>query len=292
MSVKKILLSVTSMVLLITTFTACGNNANNGDISSKSITVISREEGSGTRGAFVELIGVEEKNADGKKIDKTTKDALVVNGTDNVLTQVAGNDASIGYISLGSLNDSVKALKIGGVEATADNVKNGTYKVARPFNIATKGNVSEVTQDFINFILSKDGQDIVTKSKYIAIKPDAAAYAGSKPSGKVVVAGSTSVGPVMEKLAEAYKTANPNATVEVQQTDSTAGLKSTIDGVCDIGMASRELKDSEKASLTPTVIAKDGIAIIINKNNTLSDATTDMIKNIYLGTTTKWADVK
>ncbi len=291
MSFKKVLLTITSVALLATSLVACGANNSTTDVSKKDITVISREEGSGTRGAFIELTGVQEKDASGKKIDKTTKDAIIANGTDNVLTQVAGNDAAIGYISLGSLNDTVKALKVDGVEATSENVKNGSYKVQRPFNIATKGTVSEVSQDFIDYIMSKDGQDVIGKS-YIPAKDGAAAYAGKKPTGNVVVAGSTSVGPIMEKLAEAYMKVNTNAKVTVQQTDSTAGMKATTDGTCDIGMSSRELTDSEKSTLTPLEIAKDGIAIIVNKANTLSDATKDMLKNIYNGTTTKWADVK
>ena len=285
MKFKKILLAMTTLALMASTFAACGKATND------SITVISREDGSGTRGAFIELVGVEEKNAEGKKVDNTTKEAIIANGTDLVLTQVKENESAIGYISLGSLNADVKALKVDGVQASAENIKNGSYKVARPFNIATKGEISEVAQDFIDFILSAEGQKIVS-DKYIAVDDSAPAYSGTKPSGKVVASGSTSVGPVMEKLAEAYQKVNTNATVEVQQTDSTSGMKAAMDGTCDIGMASRELKDSEKAELTPTVIAMDGIAVIVNKKNSISDITSENIKNIYTGKITKWSEIK
>lgn len=285
MKIKKLLIAITTMTLVASTFSACGKKTND------SITVISREEGSGTRGAFVELLKIEEKDANGNKVDYTTKEAIIAQGTDVVLTQVAGSENSIGYISLGSLNDTVKALKIDGVEATSDNVKAGTYKVARPFNIATKGDVSEVAQDFISFIMSKEGQEVVAKS-YISIDDNAPAYAGTKPSGKIVVAGSSSVTPVMEKLQEAYKSINPNAEIEVQMSDSTSGMQSAIDGVCDIGMASRELKDSEKAELKDTAIALDGIAIVVNNNNSISDMTSETVKAIFKGEVTTWADAK
>lgn len=255
------------------------------------ITVISREEGSGTRGAFIELFGVEEKDANGNKVDHTTEEALIANKTDVVITQVAASKAAIGYISLGSLNDTVKALKIDGVEASAENVSNGTYTIARPFNIAAKGTLSEVAQDFIDFILSADGQRIVSDNHYIPVDANAATYAGTKPSGKIVVAGSSSVSPLMEKLQEAYLALNPNATIEIQTSDSTTGMQSAISGICDIGMASRELKDSELAELTPIVIAKDGIAMIVNKENSLDNMSSETVKEIYTGVITDWADV-
>ena len=285
MKIKKILIAITSVALIATSFAGCEKKNNS------SITVVSREEGSGTRGAFVELLKIEEKDASGNKVDYTTKEAVIANGTDVVMTQVAGDQNAIGYISLGSLNDTIKALKVDGVEATSENVKSGSYKVARPFNIATKGDVSEVAADFISFIMSKEGQEVVSKS-YISVDDNAPAYSGTKPSGKVVVSGSSSVTPVMEKLAEAYKGINPNADIEVQMTDSTAGMTAAMDGTCDIGMASRELKDSEKAELKDTAIALDGIAIVVNKSNSLSDISADSIKAIYKGETTKWADVK
>lgn len=260
--------------------------------ASKSITVNSREDGSGTRGAFIELFGVEEKDANGNKVDNTTVEANITSSTSVMMTTVAGDTYAIGYVSLGSLKETVKAVKIDGVEATTDNVANGSYKVSRPFNIATKGDVSEVTQDFIDFIMSADGQAVVEENGYIKVI-DAEAYAGSAPAGKIVVAGSSSVSPVMEKLKEAYLTVNPNADIEIQTSDSTTGVTSAIDGICDIGMASRELKDSEtEAGLTSTTIALDGIAVIVNNANPTDDLTSAQVKSIFTGETTNWADVQ
>lgn len=264
---------------------------NNSFDATQTITVISREDGSGTRGAFVELVGVLEKDADGNKIDKTTEEAIIVDKTDVTLSQVAGNETAIGYVSVGSLSENVKALKIDGVEATNENIKSGAYKVARPFFLATKDTSNVLAQDFISFILSKEGQEIVSGS-YIAVNDTAEAYAGSKPSGKLVISGSSSVTPVMEKLVEAYKAINTEAAVEVQQTDSSAGMQAAIDGVCDIGMASRELKDSEKEKLQSTQIAIDGIAVIVNNTNTTDDITTEAVKNIFTGAATTWDQVK
>lgn len=256
------------------------------------ISVYSREDGSGTRGAFVELTGVEQKDADGNKIDMTTVDANITNNTEVMLTSVAGDDYSIGYVSLGSLNDTVKALKVEGIEASVENIKNGTYKVSRPFNIATKGDVSEVTQDFINFILSAEGQKVISDNGYVTVDDAAAAFTSNGAEGKIVVAGSSSVTPVMEKLKEAYVAINPKAEIEVQQSDSSTGMSMAISGGCDIGMASRELKDTETAEgLTGTVIAKDGIAVIVNKNCALDDITVDQIMNIYVGEYTTWDKV-
>lgn len=261
------------------------------DISSDPITVVSREDGSGTRGAFIELFGVEEKDADGNKVDNTTEEASITNNTAVMMSTVAGDVDAIGYISLGSLNDSVKAVKIDGVEATAENIKSGEYKVSRPFNIATNGEVSEVTQDFIDYILSPEGQAVVEENGYISID-DTAEAESTQPEGKVVVAGSSSVTPVMEKLKEAYAEVNPNAEIEIQQSDSTTGMTSAIDGICDIGMASRELKDEElEAGLTSTTIANDGIAIIVNNDNPTEDLTVDQVKSIYVGETTTWGDL-
>ena len=262
-----------------------------GDFSGQ-ISVISREDGSGTRGAFIELFGVEEKNDAGEKVDNTTVDAQITNNTSVMMSTVAGNQYAIGYISLGSLNDEVKALKIDGAEASAENVENGSYKVSRPFNIVTKDGLSADAQDFMDYILSTDGQQVVSDDGYIAIK-DTKAYEGSCGGEKVVVAGSSSVTPLMEKLKEAYTKVNSNANIEVQQSDSTTGITSASDGLCDIGMASRDLKDEEKSSgLTATVIATDGIAVIVNKENPTDGLTSDQVKSIYVGDTTDWADVK
>ena len=276
---KKAIIGVLASAMLMGAMTGCGKAA------SDDITVISREDGSGTRGAFIELFGIEEKDADGNKIDNTISTSVM-------MTSVADDEAAIGYISLGSLDDSVKALKIDGAEATADNISNGSYKVSRPFNIATKGTPNEVTQDFINFILSADGQAVVEEAGYIS-DGNTGAYTSAGVKGKINVAGSSSVTPVMEKLKEAYVAINPDVQIEVQQSDSTTGMTSAAEGVCDIGMASRELKDSElSAGLTPTVIATDGIAVIVNKDSSVDSLTSDQVKGIYTGTITKWSEVK
>lgn len=255
------------------------------------IDVISREDGSGTRGAFIELFGVEQKDASGEKIDYTTDDAEITNSTEVMITSVAGDKQAIGYISLGSLNDSVKALKIDGAAATVDDIKDGTYKIARPFNIVTTGEVSDVAQDFINFIFSEEGQKVVEDNGYIS-QGDQGAYTASGKSGKVTVAGSSSVTPVMEKLAEAYKALNSEVTVEVQQSDSTTGVTSSIEGVCDIGMASRDLKDEETAKgAQGQVIAMDGIAVVVNNDNPVDDLTSEQVKDIYVGDTTDWSEL-
>ena len=254
--------------------------------TSGSIHVVSREDGSGTRGAFVELTGVEDDNG-----DNTTVDAEIANRTDAVMTTVAGNEAAIGYISLGSLNNTVKAVKVDGVEATVDNVKNGTYTLARPFNIATKGEPTGVAADFINFIMSADGQAIVTEEGYITINDNAEAFTSDGSSGQIAVGGSSSVSPVMEKLIEAYKAVNPNAQIDLQTSDSTSGMTGAMDGTFAIGMASRELKDEEAAELTSQAIAMDGIAVIVNTANTVEDLTMDQIRGIYVGEITDWADV-
>lgn len=261
--------------------------------ASSAISVISREDGSGTRGAFIELFGVEQKNEAGEKEDMTTEEASITNSTSVMMTTVAGNANAIGYISLGSLDDSVKAVKIDGVEPNVANIKNGSYKIARPFNVVpSAAGLSPVAQDFLNFILSADGQAVVEEKGYIASVDGAEAYAGGKQSGKIVVAGSSSVTPVMEKLKEAYIAINPDVTIEVQQSDSTTGVTYAIDGTCDLGMASRELKDSEKEKgVEATVIAMDGIAVIVNNESTVEDLSADQVKAIYTGEVTDWSQI-
>lgn len=260
--------------------------------SKKSISVLSREDGSGTRGAFIELFSIEKKDANGKKIDYTTDEAAITNSTAVMLTSVAGDNYAIGYVSLGSLNDSVKAVKIDGADATVANINNGSYTISRPFNIAVKEGLSPVAQDFVNFIVSDDGQKIIAANKYIKIQ-DTKAYSSNKASGKVVVAGSSSVSPVMEKLIEAYKGVNPNAKIELQTSDSTTGVTNAINGTCDIGMASRALKDSEKAKgVQEITIAIDGIAVIVNKLNPVADMTKTQVEQIFTGNITKWSAVK
>ncbi|MGE5613089.1 MAG: substrate-binding domain-containing protein [Bacillota bacterium] len=281
---KKNLGLISTIIMLTIFFTGCAGGGSN------DIVVVSREDGSGTRGAFIELFGIEEKDANGNKIDHTTDEATVVNSTSIVMTTVAGNKNSIGYISLGSLNDTVKAVKIDGTEPTVENIKNNSYKVFRPFNIATKEDLSELAQDFIRFILSSDGQKVVEDNGYIASSEEGP-YSGTKPSGKIVVAGSSSVAPVMEKLKEAYLKLNTNAEIEIQISDSTTGMNSVMEGTCDIGMASRELTEGELKSLKSTVIAMDGLAVIVNKENTISNITSDQIKAIFKGEITSWNDV-
>ena len=292
MKLKKIALITLSTMLVASCLAGCGNSkASGGFDTSKTITLMSREDGSGTRGAFVELFGVEQKDENGEKVDHTSDEAIITNSTSVMMTSVAGDTYGIGYISLGSLNDTVKALKIDGAEATVENIKSGSYKISRPFNIATKDKVSEVTQDFIDYIMSADGQAVIEENGYISAS-DAAAYSGSKPSGKIKIAGSSSVTPVMEKLKEAYLKVNTNAEIEIQQNDSTTGMTSAIEGICDIGMASRELKDTETAKgIKGTTIALDGIAVIVNKYNKAEDLTSEQVMKIYTGEITKWSDV-
>lgn len=308
---KKVLSKITAITVMsalaVTAFAGCGGNSSSSSSASetsgasetkaestafdtsKTIAVVTREEGSGTRDAFTELTGVLVKDGD-TKTDNTTSSAVTINSTEAVITNVKDNDSAIGYISLGSLNDTVKALKVGSVEATAENVKSGDYVISRPFNIAYKGELSEVAQDFVDYILSSDGQKVVADEGYVAVTENAA-YSGKKPEGKISVAGSSSVSPVMEKLAEAYQKVNTNAKVEIQTSDSSAGMQAAMEGTCDIGMASRELKDKEASELKATTIAKDGIAIIVNKANSCEDLTVDQIKSIYTGETTVWSDV-
>ena len=254
------------------------------------ISVISREDGSGTRGAFVELLGIEEE-IDGQTVDATTQMAEITNSTSVMMTTVAGNVDAIGYISLGSLNDTVKALKIDGAEATVDNIKSGTYKVSRPFNVAVKEDLSETATDFVNFILSDEGQAVVEEAGYIS-QGSTGAFASTNPEGKVTVSGSSSVTPVMEKLKEAYVAVNPNVEIEIQQSDSSTGVQDAISGTSDLGMASRELKDSELSEgVSPIVIALDGIAVIVNNDNAVSELTSEQVQQIYLGEITDWADL-
>ena len=302
MKTRNLIAGLLTGIMAAAALAGCGGAATTSSTSSDSttsaskfdadseITVVSRENGSGTRGAFIELMGIEEKGADGTKVDKTTSEAVIANKTDVMLTNVSGDEYGIGYVSLGSLSSSVKAVNVDGVEATPENIKNGTYKVARPFNIATKAEISEVAQDFIDFILSADGQEIVSNG-YIKVDDNAPAYAGTKPAGKIVVAGSSSVSPVMEKLKEAYLAVNTNAEIELQTSDSTAGMTGAIEGTCDIGMASRDLKDSEKETLTATAIALDGIAIIVNPANPIENITSENVKDIFTGVKTTWSEI-
>lgn len=256
------------------------------------ITVISREEGSGTRGAFIELMGIEVKDADGNAVDMTADSAEIASSTNMVMTTVQSNAKAIGYISLGSLNETVKAVSVDGVEATVENINSGSYVVSRPFNIASmNGEFSEAAADFIGFIMSDEGQQIVIDSGYIS-EGGTGAYTSSGIEGDIVCAGSTSVSPLMEKLAEAYKTYNPDIDIEIQATGSSSGMTAAIDGVCDIGMASRELKASElQAGLVSQAIAKDGIALVVNTKNSVTNLTSDEVTAIFTGEITDWSEI-
>lgn len=307
---KKFIAVISMVSMLAVTATGCGSDSNAAEDtasdagtdtqveqadstwdSSNDITIVSREDGSGTRGAFVELLGIEEE-IDGEKVDMTTQEAQITNSTSVMMTTVAGDEYAIGYISLGSLDDSVKAVKIDGVQASAENVKEGTYKVSRPFNIAIKeGLDNEAAADFVNFIMSTEGQAVVEENHYIAVE-GGEAFEGTTPSGKVVVGGSSSVAPVMQKLIEAYKIVNPNAEIELQSTDSTTGMTSAIDGSYDIGMASRELKDTELSEgLQATVIATDGIAVVVNNSSAVDELSSEQVKAIYTGEALTWDEV-
>ncbi len=289
---KKVLAICLAMVMVGSAFTACGSNDNSGDASGSgsgddAISVLTREEGSGTRGAFIELFGIEQDDE-----DKTISSAEVTNSTSVMMQTVAGNEAAIGYISLGSLDDSVKALKVDGVEATVDNVKSGDYKVSRPFNIVTGEDVSEAAQDFINYIMSDEGQAVIEEEGYIS-QGSEGAFEGADVEGTVTVSGSSSVTPVMQKLAEEYQKLNSNVTIEVQQSDSTTGVTDAINGVSDIGMASREVTEDELSQgITAQAIALDGIAVIVNTNNAIDEITSDSVLKIYTGEITSWSEVE
>ena len=285
--VKKLVGIAVSACVIFSAFTSCTEEKWN---KNSSINVLSREDGSGTRGAFIELFGVEKKNAQGKKVDYTTDEASITNSTAVMLTTVAGNKYAIGYVSLGSLSSSVKAVKIDGVSATVDNINNGSYKIARPFNVAVRNNLSNAAQDFLNYILSSDGQNIIAANKYIKV-PAANSYSASGISGKIVVAGSSSVSPVMEKLIEAYKALNPSVQIELQTSDSTTGVINAIDGTCDIGMASRALKDSEKEKgVREVTIAIYGIAVIINNDNPVESLKKSDVEGIFTGKINSWSE--
>ena len=307
---KKVVSILLVATLAMSMFAGCGGSDNadtvadtnvsaeNEDVetsnfdASELISVYSREDGSGTRGAFVELFGIEQKNEAGEKVDYTTVEAIITNSTDVMMTSVAGDTYGIGYISLGSLNDTVKAVKIDGVEATVDNIKAGTYTVARPFNIATAGEVSEVTQDFINFIMSAEGQAVVEGKGYIAVA-GTESFVSNGATGKIVVGGSSSVTPVMEKLVEAYLAINTGAEIELSTSDSSTGMSQTTEGILDIGMASRDLKSSElETGLTGITIAMDGIAVIVNHENLADDLTSEAVKTIFMGEVFQWDEVK
>jgi phosphate transport system substrate-binding protein len=290
--VKQIFIAVITMAVLSCLLLAgCGSLTapiTTGEFdSSQEINVISREGGSGTRVAFIDLLDIEEKGDDGTSKDRTTKEAIITNKTDVMLINTAGNAYAVGYVSMGSLNDKVKTLSIDGVSPTTENVHNGSYKLTRIFYIAIKGEASGLTKDFIDFILSSDGQAVVDIN-YISVNANAAAFVSSRPTGKIVVAGSSSVTPVMEKLREAYLEINPDADIEVQQSDSTAGISGLMEGTCDIGMSSRALKEEELGQLTAIPIALDGIAIIVNNANPCTNISSIQARDIFTGDILYW----
>lgn len=299
MKLKKLLAITAITTMTIVSAVGCGSSDKKEDEGKKTeswdsandIAVVSREDGSGTRGAFIELFGIEEKDASGEKVDNTTEEASITNSTSVMMSTVEGNEYAIGYVSLGSLNDTIKAVKVDGAEATAENIKKGDYKISRPFNIVTKDKVSDVAQDFINYIMSPEGQKIVEENGCIPTD-DVKEYKANGATGKIVVGGSSSVSPVMEKLKEAYIAVNPKAEIEIQTSDSTTGVTSAIDGVFDIGMASRELKDSELSKgVKPTVIALDGIAVIVNNKSGVEELTSEQVKDIFTGKVATWDEV-
>lgn len=315
MKKKVVAIMMTAAMAASMMLAGCGNSDDNADTNSGSsaeateapeaeekggetagaegpIVVVSREDGSGTRGAFVELFGIEQEDESGEKVDMTIPTAEITNSTSVMMTTVAGNKAAIGYISLGSLDETVKAVKIDGAEASVETVKDGSYKVSRPFNIVTKTEgVSEAAQNFIDYIMSAEGQEVINEGGYIG--DDAAeAFAGAAGSGTVTVAGSSSVTPVMEKLAEAYEAINGDVDVQVQQSDSTTGITNAIDGVCDIGMASRAVNDDELSQgVEATVIATDGIAVIVSPDSPIDELTSEQVMQIYTGEVTDWSEI-
>ncbi|MGI6361830.1 MAG: substrate-binding domain-containing protein [Bacillota bacterium] len=287
---KLLIVTLLSTCILFTACTRTDAEKDKPAPASGNITVVSREDGSGTRGTFIELLGIEVKDSAGNRQDKTTKEAIVTHKTDVMMATIAGDKNSIGYVSFGSLNETVKTILVDEVEPTGQNIKNGSYKLARPFNIVTKGEATGLLKDFIDFILSSDGQTVIANI-YIAIDDEAPAYKGTKPAGKIVVAGSSSVTPIMEKLKEAYLELNPHAEIEIQQSDSSAGMSALKEGTCDLGMASRELKASEARDLTSIGIAMDGIALIINPLNTIDGLTTQQVHDIFSGVITTWEEI-
>ena len=278
---KRFFCTIIASVLMISVV-GCGNNT--GD----SITVISREASSGTRSAFTELMGIIDEN----DTDLTTASAEETQSTNVMMTTVAGNANAIGYVSLGSLSDSVKAIKVDGVEPTVENIAAGKYTVSRAFNIVYKDGLSDLARDFLSYILSAEGQTVIGDAEYIKISENSESYTPAGLSGKLIIDGSTSVGPVMEKLADAYKKLNTGVSIEIQQTGSSAGISSALDGVCDIGMSSRELKESEIAGgAVAEKIALDGIAVIVNHDNPVDDLTSEQIRGIYTGEVTIWSQI-
>ena len=290
---KKILLAILSIAMvgvLGVAAVGCGE-----DKMTDTITVITRESGSGTRGAFIELTGVQQKDKDGNKVDRTVKTAQVANSTAVALQNVQKNPSAIAYISLGSLTDSVKAVPFEGTAATVDNIKNGSYTLSRPFNLAYKeDNDNPTLADFMKYIASTEAAEVINGEDFIAPE-NTASYTkpATAPTEKLVVNGSSSVYPLMQALVESYCKASgvSKSTIDLQFNDSTAGMTGAMNGTYDLGMASRELEESEAAALQSVVLATDGIAVIVNNMNPITNITKEQLCNIYIGVATKWSDV-
>lgn len=287
-------IAILALIAMVVGLASCTSNSKTEDDqnapsqTSGAITVISREDGSGTRDAFTELMGIVDESGN----DATTMTAEITNSTSVMASTVQGNAKAIGYVSLGSLSDKVKALKVDGVAPSVETVKDGTYKLQRPFNIAYKeAEISETAKDFMAYIMSTEGQAVIEEEGYISIDTTTS-YKASGAKGTVTVAGSTSVAPVMNVLADKYRALNPDVTVEIQESGSSAGIESAIQGAVEIAMSSRELTSEELESLKSEKIATDGIAVIVNQSNSFDGLTSEQIKSIYLGTTTKWEEVK
>ncbi|KHD46065.1 substrate-binding domain-containing protein [Streptococcus hongkongensis] len=271
---------------------ACGNNdAKSGSTSGGKIEVITREDGSGTRGAFTEITGILKKNGD-KQTDNTSKSAVVQNSTEGVISAVSGNKDAVGYISLGSLNKNVKALKVDDVEASSKAVKDKEYPLQRPFNIVYNDNLSALGKDFISFIHSKQGQKVVTDNKFVEAKDNTKEYTSQKMAGKLSIVGSTSVTPLMEKFVEAYKKENPDVTIDITANGSSAGITAAKEKTADIGMVSRELTPEEGKDLKHDEIALDGIAVVVNKDNKAEKISMNSITDVFTGKVTSWDKVK
>lgn len=294
-SLTKFVLSLGAVGLLAACDPAANtdNGSEGAEGASGTISVVSREDGSGTRTAFTELTGVLAEDENGEEVDNTYSEATIQNGTEGVISTVAGDVNAIGYISLGSLNDTVRGLPVDGVEPTPENVQDGSFPIFRNFNIAWKGDLSEAAQDFINFVHSAEGQALAVEQGYIEAVTDAPAYEGDgSMTGTISVVGSTSVSPLMEVLKEEYNAVNPDVQIDITSNGSSAGMTAAIEGTADIGMASRELKDEETAELEHASIAIDGIAVIVNKGNDLDSLTLEEIRQVFTGEITDWADVQ
>lgn len=277
------------------------------------ITVISREDGSGTRGAFVEIVGVEDENGN----DLTTTEATIQNQTSGVMQAVGNDPQAMGYISLGSLDDTVKAVNVDGAEASAEAIVAGDYPIARPFLLAwnAEEELSEVSADFLNFIHSQEGQTVVEEEGYIAVtesgsqaegeeteaaeETEGASGAASLPNyepagegleGTIEIVGSTSVTPIMERLAEVYGEYQNGVEINVSSVGSSAGIEAAINGTADFGMSSRALDEDEAGQVNSEEIAIDGIAVIVNLDNPVEELSLDTIRSIFLGEITAWEE--